>query len=172
MDMLLRKFAVAAACLACGAAAAAESPLAPVATLSRADGVVMVNTGERFVNAIAGQALAPGDRIMVLSGAKAELRFADDCSMPLAANTVAVVPATSTCAGAVADVRSYGPMTAQAIGGSATTTEPVDDDECFGEGDEDGEESDCVGWWIAGGLLAGWAIWEAVDDDDRSPVSN
>lgn len=170
--MLTRKLALVAACAFTVCAAATE--IEAVATLSKSDGVVMVNAGERFVNASAGQQLRPGDRVMVLAGAEAEVTFADACVMPLGQNTIAVVPEQSTCAGAVADVRSYGPQYAQAVGSSATADEavPPDDDVCFGENDLDDEESDCVGWWIVGGALAGWAIYEALDDDDRSPISN
>jgi hypothetical protein len=147
----------------------------PIATIGGIEGTVMVNTGERYVNAKPGQALATGDRIMVLSGAKAELVFDDGCKLPLDANTVAVVPATSTCAGAVAEMQSYGPMYAQAVGSSATDAAPPEESErkCGNGVDEEGV--DCKAWWIAGSTLAAlYVLYKVFEDDDdgREPVSN
>lgn len=89
----------------------------PVATLSSQKGTVLVNQGEEFVTATDVQSLQPGDRVMVMEGGEAQISFADGCSMPLAAGSLAVVPAQSTCAGGKADVRRIGPSYAQAVGG-------------------------------------------------------
>ena len=88
--------------LALGAFALTASAAEPYATLRSAEGTVMVNQGERYVTAAAGMTLSPGDRVMVMAGSKAEIRFGDGCSLPLGANVVTSIPAQSTCAGGVA----------------------------------------------------------------------
>ena len=131
--------------LALGAFALTASAAEPYATLRSAEGTVMVNQGERYVTAAAGMTLSPGDRVMVMAGSKAEIRFGDGCSLPLGANVVTSIPAQSTCAGGVADVRSYGPSYAQAIG--ATTDVPP-------ARDDDDDDDHRMAWWIAGGVAA------------------
>lgn len=105
-----------AAALLAGSAFAAE----PVATLSAQEGTVLVNQGEEFITAAEGQALQAGDRVMLMEGASATLTFTDGCALPLAAGSLLEVPATSTCAGAVANVQKIGPTYAQAPGSRAT----------------------------------------------------
>ncbi|WP_295363582.1 hypothetical protein [Arenimonas sp.] len=100
----------AALLLACTSLAAAE----PVATLSQAEGTVLVNQGEQFVTAAEGQALQAGDRVMLMEGARASLVFTDGCVLPLAEGSLLDVPAVSTCAGGLAQVQSLGPTLAEA----------------------------------------------------------
>ena len=104
-----------AASLLAGSAFAADS----VATLSAQEGTVLVNQGEEFITAAEGQALQAGDRVMLMEGASATLTFTDGCALPLAAGSLLEVPATSTCAGAVANVQKIGPTYAQAVGSGA-----------------------------------------------------
>ena len=95
----------------------AASPVAasePVATLSQAEGTVLVNQGEQFVTASEGQALKAGDRVMLMEGARASLVFADGCVLPLAEGSLVDVPAVSTCAGGLAQVQALGPALAEA----------------------------------------------------------
>ena len=137
--MLRTSLALALGTFALGALAAE-----PYASLRTAEGTVMVNQGERYVTATEGMVLSPGDRIMVMAGSKAVVRFGDGCSLPLGANVVTSIPAQSTCAGGVADVRQYGPSYAQALGDTPPPPPRADDD------DQDHHR----GWWIAAGVTA------------------
>jgi hypothetical protein len=69
------------------------------ATLASVQGSVSANQGKQFVPVQAGQTLAPGDRVMVMQGGSAVLRFADGCEVTLSGGSIAVVPKASTCAG-------------------------------------------------------------------------
>jgi len=104
--------AIAGALFARGAFAAE-----PVATLDNIEGVVLVNQGEKYVTAASGFVLAPGDRVLVMAGAKAVVNFTDGCALPVSAGSTTTVPETSTCAGAVAQTEAVGPTYAQAAGG-------------------------------------------------------
>lgn len=84
---------VAALALVAAPAFAAD---APVATLSGQQGTVLVNQGEVFVTAVDGQALNPGDRVLVMAGGEATLAFTDGCQLPLAGGSLLEVPAVST----------------------------------------------------------------------------
>ena len=92
---------------------------APAAVLASADGQVLVNQGKQFVTAAPGQALAAGDRVMLMKGARASLRFADGCVLPLAESSLVVVQSLSSCAGGDIQIASLQPMNAQAIGAEA-----------------------------------------------------
>lgn len=92
---------------------------APAAVLASADGQVLVNQGKQFVTASAGQALAAGDRVMLMKGARASLRFADGCVLPLSESSLVVVQTLSSCAGGDIQIASLQPMNAQAIGADA-----------------------------------------------------
>ena len=97
-------------------ATAAAAP--SVATLGRTEGVVLVNQGKQFVSAPAGQLLVAGDRVLVLQGGQASLRFSDGCVLPVASGSLLTVPAKSTCAGGVANVSRVAAQTAQVDSGS------------------------------------------------------
>jgi len=109
---MIRTTALIAAALMAGSAFAAE----PVATLTSQEGTVLVNTGEQFATATDQQALKAGDRVMVMEGGQAIVTFTDGCALPLAAGTLAEIPAASTCTGAVAKTSQVGPTYAQAVG--------------------------------------------------------
>ncbi|KFN51403.1 hypothetical protein [Arenimonas composti] len=119
--MKRRLLALALSLSAASVAFAAE----PVATLSAQDGVVMVNAGDEFVTAADGQALQPGERVLVMEGGTAQLTFADGCPLVVEAGSMVVVPEMSPCAGAVAAVQPVPRQYAQAVGsagGSAGAT--------------------------------------------------
>lgn len=59
----------------------------------------MVNQGKQFVAVQPGHTLAAGDRVMVMQGGSAVLRFSDGCDVTLSGGSVVTVPETSTCAG-------------------------------------------------------------------------
>lgn len=92
---------------------------APAAVLASADGQVLVNQGKQFVTAAPGQALAAGDRVMLMKGARASLRFADGCVLPLAESSLVVVQTLSSCAGGDIQIARLQPVSAQAIGADA-----------------------------------------------------
>lgn len=92
---------------------------APAAVLTSADGQVLVNQGKQFVTAAPGQALAAGDRVMLMKGARASLRFADGCVLPLAESSLVVVQTLSSCAGGDIQIARLQPVSAQAIGADA-----------------------------------------------------
>jgi len=106
-----RKIALATALMLAVPAFAAE---APVATLAQSEGTVLVNQGETFVTAEAGQALNAGDRLLVMAGGQAALAFADGCTLPLEGGSLLELPATSPCAGAAVNLQRVEPLVAQA----------------------------------------------------------
>jgi type V secretory pathway adhesin AidA len=96
------------------ALALAFSGAASAATLSSTNGSVMVNQGKQFVSAQKGQALAAGDRVMVMQDGSAVVRFDDGCDVTIDGGSVAVLPAVSTCAG--------GKMEVSRLAGDASST--------------------------------------------------
>jgi hypothetical protein len=109
---MIRTATLIAASLFATSAFAADS----VATLGGQQGTVLVNQGEEFITASEAQALVPGDRVMVMEGGSAVITFTDGCALALEAGSLVVVPAASTCSGAVAAVETIGPSYAQAVG--------------------------------------------------------
>ena len=83
-----------------GAAVAAET----AANLNDISGSVLANQGKAFIAAVPGQALAAGDRVMLMQGAGARMQFNDGCDVRLEGGTIITVPAVSTCAGGALDV--------------------------------------------------------------------
>lgn len=159
--MLRTSIALALATFALGAIAAQ-----PVATLGKVEGTVMINQGERYLTAVAGTPLAPGDRLMVMAGSKAEVVFgSDQCVLPLGANVVTTIPATSTCAGGIADIKAFGPSYAQAVGSSATdaTTTPNQQD------DNDNRK---LLLWFAGGTAAAAIVYYQTRDRNRERTAS
>ena len=124
MTRILASFVILAA-LAMPAIAQDAAVEATVATATQVAGPVQVNQGERFVALRPGTSLKAGDRVMALSKGSATLRFADGCDLRVAPETMIVVPATSTCAGAVVAAQSTAPAGSEAVGavgGTATGT--------------------------------------------------
>lgn len=109
---MTRKPALVSALLMLALPAFAAEP--PLATLDRVEGTVLVNQGEAFVTAQAGQALATGDRLLVMAGGEAGLTFADGCALPVAGGSLLEVPAASPCAGATVKLQRVEPLVAQA----------------------------------------------------------
>lgn len=111
--------AIAFAALIALTGAATASAATPAAVLASAEGQVLVNQGKEFVSATAGQALVAGDRVMVMQGATASLRFADGCLLPLTQSSLVVVQNLSSCAGGDVQIAELKPMSAQAAGAKA-----------------------------------------------------
>jgi hypothetical protein len=68
---------------------------ADAASLGSIQGMVQINSGSGFhqvaqVSQVAGSAeLAPGNSVMVAAGASAEIRYSDDCRIPVRPGSVA-----------------------------------------------------------------------------------
>jgi len=84
------------------------------ATVNAITGSVLVNQGKQFVPVQSGQALAVGDRVMVMQDSGAALRFNDGCDVRLEGGTIVTVPAVSTCAGGALEVSRLAGNTAMA----------------------------------------------------------
>lgn len=76
------------------AAIAAE----PLGSFVRIDGVAVVSKGAQYVKAFEGMPLSEGDRLMVMEGGKAVLKFADGCQHKLQDNELLTIAALSPCA--------------------------------------------------------------------------
>jgi hypothetical protein len=102
-----------AACLlfTMGQAAATES----VATLSQVTGVTLVNQGAEYVTATAGMPLREGDRLMVLDGGAATVKFTDGCLHNLADNTILTIGKANSCSSGTLAATQVGPIVAQAV---------------------------------------------------------
>lgn len=83
--------------------ASAQEP-APVATLNRAEGTVMVDKGKGFVSSKADTVLNEGDRVVTLSASGAEITFVDGCKVQLKANNMMVIALDPGCKAAVVAV--------------------------------------------------------------------
>ena len=91
----------------------------PVAMLYKVHGKVMVNQGEKFVEAKEGMALNAGDRIMAMEGASASLEYGNACTIQVAPNSSITV--TPEChPPVVADVQQ-----GAAAAGSGTNYTPL-----------------------------------------------
>jgi hypothetical protein len=128
-------------------AQAQETP-ASLATLSKADGKVMVDKGQGYVSATANTPLNQGDRVITLGGSGAEIVFADGCKSELKENHMMEISAEQGCKAALAKVA---PAAAGAgAGASGTPTSQI------------------VGPLVAAGIVVGLtANWEDLD----TPIS-
>jgi hypothetical protein len=88
---------------ASGMAQAQDAP-ASLATLSKADGKVMVDKGAGYVSATANTPLNNGDRVITLGGSGAEIVFNDGCRSQLKENHMMVISAEQGCKAAIAQV--------------------------------------------------------------------
>lgn len=146
----------------------------PAATLASVNGSVLVNQGKQFVSAQSGQLLALGDRVMVMEGGDASLRFADGCVKTLASGSLAVVQSTCNAASVV----RISPVSAQAVGGEERDCDDdgvfdSQDDDIDGDGvmNKDDTYNSCssnTGIWIVGGLAAAGAAVLISDGDDET----
>lgn len=155
-----------------------SSAASTVATLNVNDGSVLVNQGKQFVTAQAGQILATGDRVMVMEGGNASIKYADGCVLVLGSGSLAVVGQQSSCASGIKNVAQIAAVSAQAAG---DTERDCDDDGITDsqDGDIDGDGKlnaddnyeNCkagAGIWIASGLAAAGAAALISDGDDET----
>ncbi len=142
----------------------------PAATLVSAKGSVLVNQGKQFVTVQKGQLLAVGDRVLVMEGGTASLKFTDGCVQVLPAGTLATVQTTCN-AGSLARVA---PLSAQAVGEERDCDDDgiVDsqDDDIDGDGilNADDKSERCKAgaiWWLGGAAAVGAAALISNGDD-------
>jgi hypothetical protein len=177
----MRQLALAvSALLFAGTSLAASS----VATLSVSNGSVLVNQGKQFVTAQPGQILAAGDRVMVMDGGNASLKYADGCVQALGSGSLALVEAQSVCASGVDKIARISPVNAQAAGDKERD---CDDDGIpdSQDGDIDGDDvlnaddkiESCkagalttgnTGIWVLSGLAITTAAVLISDGDDET----
>src|SRR5208283_395962 len=70
---------------------------AGAASLVSIQGAVQINSGAGFHQVAAAAELAPGNSVMVAAGASAEIRYSDDCRIPVRPGSVQVVARFSPC---------------------------------------------------------------------------
>lgn len=104
-------FAIAAIMIS-GSALATPS----TATLVNANGSVMVNQGKQFVSAQSGLLLSTGDRVMVMEGANASVRYNEGCVVNLASGTLVTVATQEACVAGNNFISQSAPVTAEVVG--------------------------------------------------------
>jgi hypothetical protein len=109
---------------------------APSATLSTTNGSVLVNQGKQFVTEQPNQVLASGDRVMVMEGGSASVKYADGCVQSLSSGSLAVIAQQSVCGSGNDKVAKISPVSAQAVG---------EDNDCDDDGIIDSEDGDIDG---------------------------
>lgn len=128
-------------------AAVAQDAQSSLATLTKAEGKVMVDKGDGFASVAANAKLNQGDRVITLGGANAEIVFADGCRAQLKENHMMEISAEQGCKAAIAKV-SPAPAGAGAAAGTPT--------------------SQIIGPLVAAGVVIGVvANWEDID----TPIS-
>lgn len=150
----------------------------PAATLASAKGTVLINQGKQFVSAQAGQLLTAGDRVMIMQGGSASLRFADGCVKNLESGSMLLVQNTCTSS----SLSQVAAVNAQALGEDEERdcdddgTPDSKDNDIDGDGklnaDDNYENCKVGAWiWVAGGvgLAASAALISDGDDDTISP---
>lgn len=80
----------------------------------------MVDQGEQYTTAKEGMALRTGDRVMVMEGGSAILKFGDGCSYPVGDNRILTVGAADSCTSGALAQDSVGPYLAAAATPAAT----------------------------------------------------
>lgn len=83
-----------------------------VATISEAEGTVMVDHGKGFVSSKAGESLFQNDRVITLDGALAEVTFADGCRAKLKSNNLITISVDPGCKAAIVDATKTTPVAA------------------------------------------------------------
>ena len=177
----MRQLALAiSALLVAGTSLAASS----VASLNVSNGSVLVNQGKQFVTAQPGQILAAGDRVMVMEGGNAAVKYADGCVQALGSGSLVVVAAQSVCASGINKIAQISPVSAQAAGDKERD---CDDDGIpdSKDGDIDGDDvlnaddlvesckagattTNNTGIWVLSGLAITTAAVLISDGDDET----
>lgn len=127
--------------LATGAVIAAPSS----AVLVDANGSVLVNQGKQFVSAKSGQLLIAGDRVMVMEGSNASVRYADGCVLKLNSGSLATISMQSSCVtGQANTVAQIAPLYANDVDAKNVAVND-DDNDCDDDGIADSLDDDVDG---------------------------
>ena len=121
MNRILELMALAAFALAATTVQAQDSSAssaAPDIVLGIEEGTVLVSSGDEFTQAASGQAVEPGQRVLISEGASATLTYDNGCLKLLSTPGVYTVNADCETAGAVAGRSSVG-VIAGVVGGVA-----------------------------------------------------
>lgn len=154
------------------------------ATLVNANGSVMVNQGKQFVSAKEGLLLSTGDRVMVMEGANASVRYANGCMLQLDAGSLVTVASNATCEAGQNSVAQVASLSA-AVGdgdGDCDGDNILDknDDDIDGDGTLNPQDnqntctmpgawSNATGTWAAIGVGLGLYFVLEGDNDTSSP---
>lgn len=142
--------------------AGAATPFAPVATLTANQGTVLVNNGSQFVTAKPGQTIQAGDRVMVMTGGSATVKYSDGHSATLPAGSLVSFDSRgfgsyASASAAGGNATPIGPMYAQAVGQNGGSDD--DSSACRVLGSDGVTHNRCLGWALAGvGVIALIAI--------------
>jgi hypothetical protein len=90
MKALLASLAACAAVFSFDASAGATS-------LVSIKGAVQINSGSGFHQVAGSAELAPGNSVMAAAGASAEIRYSDDCRIPVKPGSIEVIARLSPC---------------------------------------------------------------------------
>ncbi len=155
-----------------------------VAILNVTNGSVLVNQGKQFITAQPSQILTAGDRVMVMEGGNAVVKYADGCIQTLTSGSLAVIAQQSACILGANTVAKISPVSAQAVGDKER--------DCDDDGIPDSKDSDLdgddvlnvddkyesckggvlltnnTGIWIVGGLAVAGAAALISDGDDAT----
>lgn len=156
-----------------------------VGTLAQTEGTVLVNQGKQFITAQPNQALTAGDRIMVMEGSTASIKFADGCVRVISSGSLAMLSAGASCNAGI-NVTEIASKSAQAVG-EAKQERDCDDDGIPDSKDSDIDGDDVLnaddkyesckagailtnntGIWIVAGLAAAGAAVLISDGDDET----
>lgn len=192
MHRSLAFLATSLALLAASAASAQTAAPLQVASVGPVSGKVMINKGKGFVAARPGTALAPGDRLISLSGSTAAIVYPDGCVTELRENSLLAVDKRTQCSTQPISTGATEPLrVAQAIGGTATDAGArAKDDDCSEEArkrrreqrraaglPEEDDRCPPVAFWTGTRIVgvAAWAGYSAfvIDrtNDDDKPIS-
>ena len=89
--------------------ASAQNGKAPVATLEKLEGTVMVNKGKGYITHKTAVPLNEGDSVVTLKESAAEIVFADGCRAQLKANNMMAISLTPGCKAPIVAVNPPGP---------------------------------------------------------------
>lgn len=78
-------------------AMAAEDPQQATATISVAEGSILVSRDDGFVDGVVGTELQPLNRVLVLEDSQATVTFEDGCEQPLPENAILTITDSGTC---------------------------------------------------------------------------
>ena len=111
---------------------------------------VLVNQGDTYVPAQEGMILSPGDQIMVMDGAEAEVKYSDGCEYKMNGSEMLQIRDISEC-----------DKVAQLGGSSSSSSSSSSTSSTSSSGGKEGIDTAVL---VAGAVVAGGAIYVVTDD--------